>query len=87
MYEKVAIITKIWHRYRCYFTSMSNNTWYLIAVPNMNKITTFFSELSQQTFKLYENIAIITDSDEDGEDIGENNINQVQLMYDTSYDV
>ena len=36
----------------CYFTSM-NNVWYLITVPSMNKITTFVSEISQQTLKIY----------------------------------
>ena len=36
MYEKVAIITQIWDRTKCYFTSMSNPL-YLITVPNMNK--------------------------------------------------
>ena len=37
-----------------------SNAWYLIIVPNMNKITTFFSAISQQTLKIYEEIAIIT---------------------------
>ena len=59
MYEKVPIITQIWLRAKCYFTSMSN-AWYLISVPNMNKIATFFSEISQQILKIYEKIAIIT---------------------------
>ena len=36
-----------------------SNAWYLITVPNMNKITTFFSEISQ-VLKSYEKIAIIT---------------------------
>ena len=39
MYEKIAIITQIWHRVTWYFTSMSIDAWYLITVPNMNKIT------------------------------------------------
>ena len=54
-------ITHIWHRVKCYFTNM-RNAWYLITVPNMNNITTFFSDISQQTLniKFYEKIAIIT---------------------------
>ena len=59
MYEKVAIITQIWHSAKYNFTSISN-TWYLITVPNMNKITTFFSDKSQQKLKTYEKVAIIT---------------------------
>ena len=59
MYEKVALTTHIWHRAKCYFTIMSN-AWYLISVPNMNKISTCFSEISQQTLKMYEEIAKIT---------------------------
>ena len=59
MYEHVNIITQLWHRADCYFTSISN-TLYPITVPNMNKITTFFSEIIQQIFKFYEKIAIIT---------------------------
>ena len=39
MYEKKTM-TQIGHRAKCYFTSM-NNAWYLIIVPNMNKITFF----------------------------------------------
>ena len=39
-YEKVSLIIQMWHRAKCYFTSMIN-TWYLITVHNMNKITTF----------------------------------------------
>ena len=58
MYEKVAIITQIWHRAKHYLTSMSN-AWYLIPVPNMNKIT-LSSEILQQTLKRYEKIATIT---------------------------
>ena len=59
MYEQVAIITHIWHRDKYYFTSMSN-TWYLITVPNMNNITTFFPKISQQRVKSYEKITIMT---------------------------
>ena len=33
--------------------------WYLITLPNMNNITTFCSEISQQTLEMYEKIAII----------------------------
>ena len=32
-----------------------SNTWYLITVPNMNKINPFFFEVSQQIHKLSEN--------------------------------
>ena len=46
------------HRAKYYFTS--NNTWYLITVPNMNKISPFFYEISQQIHKMYEKVAIIT---------------------------
>ena len=49
VYEKVTIITQIWHKAKCYSTSMSN-AWYLIHVPDMNKIT-FFAEISHQTLK------------------------------------
>ena len=34
-------------------TSMSN-AWYLITVLNINTITTFISEISQQALKIYE---------------------------------
>ena len=47
MYEKVAIIIQIWHKAKSYFTSMSN-TWYPITT-NMNKITTFFFTISQNS--------------------------------------
>ena len=50
MYDKVIIITQIWHRTQCYFTTISN-AWYLIPVPNINKITTFFAVISQQRLK------------------------------------
>ena len=53
MYDKVAIITQIWHRAKSYLASMSN-TWYLITVSNINRITTFFSETPQQTHTKYE---------------------------------
>ena len=59
MYEKAAIITPIWYRTKYNFTSMSNR-WYMITIPYMNNITTFCSEISQQTLKIYEKIAIIT---------------------------
>ena len=47
MYEKLATINQNWHyRVTCYFTNMSN------MVPDnctrYEKITTFFSEISQQ---------------------------------------
>ena len=58
MYEKVAIITQMWHLAKCYFASLSIS-WYLITVPKMNKIATFFSKISEQTLKIYEKIAII----------------------------
>ena len=46
IYGKVNIITQIGRSAQCYFTSMSN-AWYLITVPNMSKITTIISEISQ----------------------------------------
>ena len=55
----IAIITQIWHGAKCHF-ACNSNTWYLITVPDMNKIITFFSEISQQTLKICEKIAIIT---------------------------
>ena len=58
MYDKVAIITQNQHRAKCYFTRMSN--MYLIIVPNINKITTYISDISQQTLKIYVKTAIIT---------------------------
>ena len=48
MYEKLAAITQIWQRAKCYFTSM-NNASNLITVPYMKTITTFFSEISQHS--------------------------------------
>ena len=48
MYEIVTIITQVWHRAKCCFTSMSN-AWYLITVPNMNKITTFNSQQTDRS--------------------------------------
>ena len=54
MYEKVAIITQIWYRVRCDFTSTSN-AWYLINVLNMNKITTFLEISQPKTQNLSEN--------------------------------
>ena len=59
MYEKVAIITDIWQSLML-FTRM-NNACYLITVSNINKITTFFYDISQQTLNIYETIAIITE--------------------------
>ena len=44
---------------KCDFNCMSN-IWYMIIVPIMNKIATFFSKISQQTLKIYEKIHIIT---------------------------
>ena len=55
--QKVTISTQIWHRAKSYFTCLSN-AQYLITVPCMNKITTFFPEISQQTLQIYEKIAI-----------------------------
>ena len=52
---KRAIITQIWHRTKSSLTI----AWHLIIVPNMNKITTFFSEMSQHS-KLLNKMAMIT---------------------------
>ena len=38
-----------------------SNTWYVITIPNMNQINKFFSELAQQTHKMYEKAALITE--------------------------
>ena len=37
IYERIAIITQIWHRAKLYCTCISS-AWYLIMVLNMNKI-------------------------------------------------
>ena len=52
MTEKVVIITQIWYGAKYYFIGTSN-TWFLITIPNLNTFTTFFSAISQQTFKVY----------------------------------
>ena len=58
MYEKVAIITEIWHIAKCYFTRM-NNALYLITVSKMNKkYHILFWDLT--TLKIYEKITQIT---------------------------
>ena len=49
----LAIITQIWHRVKCNFTRISS-AWYLITLPNVNKIIKFFLEISQQKLKIYE---------------------------------
>ena len=42
-------------------TTSISNTWYLIIVSNMNQITTFFSQISQEILKIHEEkVAIIT---------------------------
>ena len=40
----------MWHRAKCYITSISN-AWYLIPVPNMNKIIAFVSGISDRHLK------------------------------------
>ena len=50
--KNIAKITHFWHGVKCYFTCISN-TQYIILLPNMNKINTFFSEISQQTTQMY----------------------------------
>ena len=47
-YQKVSIITQIWHWAECYLTKISNPL-YLISVPNMDTITAFFTEMSQHS--------------------------------------
>ena len=37
VYEKIPIISQIWHRVKMYFTCISS-PWYLIMVPNMKEI-------------------------------------------------
>ena len=41
-----------------YFTCIKPLLW-MIGVPNMNKINLFFSETSQQTYKMYEKVTIL----------------------------
>ena len=57
MFEKVTIITQIWHRAKFYFTSMSNapclNQWY---IPNMTNNLRYHNQHS----KYIEQIAIMT---------------------------
>ena len=56
--ENSAIITYMSHRAKYYCTSVSK-IWYLITVPNMNDINSFFYEISQQIHKMYEKVGII----------------------------
>ena len=37
-----------WHRARAYFKYIKA-LWWLVTVPNMNKVNTFISEISQQS--------------------------------------
>ena len=46
MYEKLATITQIWQSAKCYVTSISNTSFLLVTLPDMKKITRFFSEIS-----------------------------------------
>ena len=50
--------SKIWHRDKWDFTSISN-AWNLIPLPNVNESTTFLSEISQKTHLIYVKMAII----------------------------
>ena len=54
----IGIITQIWHRGKKYFTC-SGNTWYLLTVPNINKINPFFSDITTNTQHVWK-MAIIT---------------------------
>ena len=51
--KNIGVITQIWHTAKLYFIC-SGNTWYLISVPNINKINLLFSEISQKIHKMYE---------------------------------
>ena len=48
IYNTMAVITPILHRTKYCVTCISKIS-YLITVPNLNKITTFFFDISQQT--------------------------------------
>ena len=48
-----------WHRAKIYFTCIKSLFW-LITEPNVNNINLFFSTILQETDKIKENIAIIT---------------------------
>ena len=49
IFERLAISM---HTAKYYFIGISN-MWYLITIPNLNIITLFFFEISQQTLKMY----------------------------------
>ena len=51
--------TLFWHRAKVYFMCIIPLLW-LMAVPIRNKSNPFFSDISQQTHKCYEEITIIT---------------------------
>ena len=55
----MGIISQIWHKAKCYFIVQA---WYLIIVPNMNQIITFFSDISQQTLKHCHNYSNLAQS-------------------------
>ena len=42
-----------------WYMTCINDIYYLITIPSMNKINTFFSHILQQTHQIYEKIAII----------------------------
>ena len=56
-HTKIQNIPKL-HGAKYYFSCISI-TWYLITLPDMNKMNPFFSEIAQQIHKMYEKVAII----------------------------
>ena len=54
----MGIDATFWHRAKVYFTCLKHLLW-LIAVPDMNKINPFLSEIAHQTHKFMTKIAII----------------------------
>ena len=53
IYKIIDLNATFWHRAMVYFMCIKSLLW-LITVPNMNKINTFFSEISQQKHKISE---------------------------------
>ena len=59
IYKNIAIITDVWHGAKWYSTCI-RNSWYLVTVSNLNKISPFFSDILAQIHKMYEKVTIIT---------------------------
>ena len=52
-YDKIGINTLFWHRAKVYFMCIKP-LWWLITVPIMNTIHWFISDISLQTYKIYD---------------------------------